>query len=168
MYQFFWKGSWCLFFCGEFCFYCSNCSFRKWNVCQNKSGVGMLQTYIFGTALQHQVFIVSTLKCWTWLKWTSRSRLSRCPINYVSMCCKLPKWNLQPCGAFLMPKPEGFSSSALAALVTLHTFHPHNSLRAEGTGGIPVLQTCATLIIFSGPVLAALTLGRKTRITVGF
>lgn len=168
MYQFFWKGSWCLFFCGEFCFYCSNCSFRKWNVCQNKSGVGMLQTYIFGTALQHQVFIVSTLKRWTWLKWTSRSRLSRCPINYVSMCCKLPKWNLRPCGAFLMPKPEGFSSSALAALVTLHTFHPHNSLRAEGTGGIPVLQTCATLIIFSAPVLAALTLGRKTRITVGF
>jgi len=45
---------------------------------------------------------------------------------------------------FLMPKPEGFSSSAVAALVSLNTFHPHNSLIAEETGEIPVLQTCAT------------------------
>lgn len=43
-----------------------------------------------------------------------------------------------------MPKPEGFSSSAIAALLTLNTFHPHNSLIAEETGEIPVLQTRAT------------------------
>lgn len=50
----------------------------------------------------------------------------------------------RPYGILLMPKPEAFSSSAIAALVTLNTFHPHNSLIVEDTGEIPVLQTCAT------------------------
>lgn len=48
-------------------------------------------------------------KCQTWLKWTSRSKISRCPINYILVCSKPPKWNgTDATQIFLMPKPEGF------------------------------------------------------------